>query len=166
MIDIIFQLLIFFLVTLSMGTMEKQAATAAEGEQKENLPNLPGMKNLGEALDIQKGVILVHVDDDKDDKVPGDWIVYLLNNDIPSVEDAKKDSSHSAGPFTWETAIKKVDNELDYARRNEPDNIPRIELRAAYNFNYGYVLDLMKLCYHDEEALRLNEVVFHLARLQ
>lgn len=164
MIDIIFQLLIFFMVTMALGTVQQQAAAAQEGEEQENLPELPGMTDLGEALDITQGTLLLHVADDAEDEVSGDFVVYLLTNEIPTVEDAKKDTTHSAGPFSWETAYKKIaDRMADSRMFGEP--LPRVEMRATKNLPYGSVLDVMNLCYHDDEELRINQVFFRFAKL-
>ena len=164
LIDIIFQLLIFFMITLALGSVQKQATAAQEGEQNEDLPELPGMTDLGEALDITPGILLMHVADDKDSEVKGDLVVYLLSNEIPSLEEARKDSTHSAGPFSWDVAYKKLEKKLSFTRDfNEP--LPRVEMRATKNCPYGYVLDVMNLCYHDDEELRINQVFFRFARL-
>ena len=164
MIDIIFQLLIFFMVVLSVGTFEQQAYAQAEGEEQENLPEMPAMKNLGEAMEITPGSIVIHVDTDKEDKVPGDWIVYLLNDKIPTVDEAKKDSTHSAGPFSWDVAFKKIQTLINNKRFNY-EELPRVDMRAVSKFQYGNVLDVMNLCYSDDEKLRINQVYFRLARL-
>jgi len=164
LIDIIFQLLIFFMLTLALGTVQKQASSQMEGEEKADLPELPGMAELGEALDLTPGSILIHVDEDKDELVRGNIVVYLLNHEIPSIEEAKKDSSHSAGPFTWDEAYTKLEKKLEFAREyDEP--LPRIEMRAFSGTPYGNVLDIMKLCYRDDEDDRINQVYFRFARL-
>lgn len=163
MIDIIFQLLIFFMVTLSLGKVEQRAHAATEGIKKEDIPELPGMKNLGDALDITPGTILIHVERDKKDEVPGEWIVFLLTSKIQTIKDARSDTARTAGPFSWDFAFKKISNELQFKRQyNEP--LPRIEMRAESVFPYGNVLDVMKMCYHDEEKQRINQVFFRLAK--
>jgi len=164
LIDIIFQLLIFFMVTLALGTVEKQATSKMEGEEKEDLPELPGMAGLGEALDITPGTILLHVADDENDEVSGDLVVYMLTHDIQNLEEAKKDSSRSAGPFSWDEAYKRLAKKLEFSRKFNED-LPRVEMRATATTPYGNVLDIMKLCYHDEEELRINQVYFRFARL-
>lgn len=164
LIDIIFQLLIFFMVTLALGTVQKQASAQMEGEMDENLPELPGMSNLGEALEIGPGVLLIHVAPDDEDKVSGDLMVYLLTNDIPNIEEAKKDSTRRAGPFSWDDAFKNVQRQLKFARDySEP--LPRVEMRAFTGTPYGNVLDIMNLCYHDEPKMRIDQVYFRFARL-
>ena len=164
LVDIIFQLLIFFMVTLALGTVQRQAAAQMKGEEKEDLPELPGMSNLGEALDITPGTILIHVADDKEDEVRGEFVVYLLNNEIKSIQDAKKDSTHSVGPFSWDEAYRKVGRKLEFARDfNEP--LPLVEMRAGRNTPYGNVLDIMNLCYHDDPEMRIDQVYFRFARL-
>lgn len=164
MIDIIFQLLIFFMVTMALGTVQQQSSAVQEGEEQENLPDLPGMTDLGEALSISEGILLIHVSDDADDQVKGDLAVYLLTNQIPTVDDAKKDSTRSAGPFSWEVAYAKLEKRMSDSRMfGEP--LPRVEMRATKNMPYGYVLDVMNLCYHDEEELRINQVFFRFAKL-
>ncbi|GEM_PF-1450929 len=164
LIDIIFQLLIFFMITLALGTVTQQASAQMEGELDENLPELPGMSNLGEALDIGPGVILIHVAPDEEDKVSGDIMVYLLNEEIPNVEEAEKDSTRKAGPFSWDVAYKNLQRQLTFARDyNEP--LPRVEMRAYAGTPYGLVLDIMNLCYHDEPEMRIDQVYFRFARL-
>lgn len=164
LIDIIFQLLIFFMVTLALGTVTKQASAQMEGELDENLPELPGMSNLGEALDIGPGVILIHVAPDVDEKVSGDIMVYLLDEKISNIEEAKKDSTRSAGPFSWDDAYKNLQRRLTFIRDyNEP--LPRVEMRAYTGTPYGLVLDIMNLCYHDVPEMRIDQVYFRFARL-
>lgn len=164
MIDIIFQLLIFFMVTMALGTVQQQSTVAQEGEEQENLPELPGMTDLGEALAITEGTLLIHVADDEEDKVRGDLMVYLLTNDIPSIEEANKDSLGTAGPFSWDDAYGKLTKRMSDSRMfGEP--LPRVEMRATKNMPYGYVLDVMNLCYHDDEELRINQVFFRFAKL-
>jgi biopolymer transport protein ExbD len=164
LIDIVFQLLIFFMVTLAMGTVEKQASSKMEGDENENLPELPGMSNLGEALDIAPDMILIHVANDEENKVAGDLVVYLLNKEFPSIEEVEKDSAHTAGPFSWDKAYKKIQKQLKFARDyDEP--LPRVEMRAYTGTPYGNVLDIMNLCYHDEAEKRIDQVYFRFARL-
>jgi len=164
LIDIIFQLLIFFMITLALGSVQEQASAAEEGEEQEDLPELPGMTDLGEALEITQNTLLIHVADDEDDMVKGNLVVYLLNHEIPTVEDARNDSSRTAGPFSWDYAFDKLQREMNSKRMfNEP--LPRVEMRATKSTPYGYVLDVMNLCYHDEEELRINQVFFRFARL-
>ncbi len=164
MIDIIFQLLIFFMVTMALGTVQQQAAAAQQGEEQENLPELPGMTDLGEALDITQGTLLIHVADDEDNEVSGDLIVYFLTHEIPTVDDAKKDTTHTAGPFSWERAYDKFAKKMaDHRMFGEP--LPTVEMRATKNLPYGSVLDVMNLCYHDDEELRINQVFFRFAKL-
>ncbi|RKZ31595.1 hypothetical protein DRQ36_01490 [bacterium] len=164
LIDIIFQLLIFFMVTLALGTVERQARSQSEGKEKEDLPQMPGMVGLGEALDITPGSVLIHVAEDAEDEVKGNLVVYLLNHEIPSVKEAKEDSLHRAGPFSWDVAYSKLERQIRTARTNyEP--MPRVEMRAYEGTPYGKVLDIMKLCYHEEEPMRINQVYFRFARL-
>ncbi|MCK5832196.1 biopolymer transporter ExbD [bacterium] len=164
LIDIIFQLLIFFMVTLAMGTVEQQASAQMEGEMDESLPELPGMSNLGEALEIGPGVILIHAAYDEDNEVAGDIVTYLFTNEISNIEEAKKDSTHSAGPFSWDKAYKKLQKQLTFAR-DYNENLPRVEMRAFKGTPYGNVLDIMNLCYHDEPEMRIDQVYFRFARL-
>jgi len=165
LIDIIFQLLIFFMVTLALGTVERQAHAESEGKEKEDLPQMPGMTGLGEALEVSPETILIHVAEDKEEEVRGDLVVYLLNYEIQSVKDAKEDTLHRAGPYSWNEAYKKLEKKVQFARDfNEP--LPRIEMRAYEETPYGYVLDVMKLCYHDDELYRINQVYFRFAKLK
>ncbi|MCD6501596.1 biopolymer transporter ExbD [bacterium] len=165
LIDIIFQLLIFFMVTMAMGTVEKQASAQMEGEEDESLPELPGMSNLGEALDMGPGVIIIHVAPDDENKVQGDLMVYLLDNKFPTIDEADKDSLHSVGPFSWDVAYRNLKKQLKFARDfNEP--LPRVEMRAYSGTPYGNVLDIMNLCYSDEPEQRIDQVYFRFARLK
>ena len=164
LIDIIFQLLIFFMVTLALGSVQEQASAQQQGEEQADLPELPGMTDLGEALDITSNTLLIHVADDKDDKVRGDLVVYFLTSSYPSVDEAEKDSTHESGPFPWDVAYSKLEKMLSSKRMfNEP--LPCVEMRATKSTPYGYVLDVMNMCYHDEEELRINQVFFRFARL-
>jgi len=165
LIDIIFQLLIFFMVTLALGTIEQRANAESEGIEKEDLPQMPGMTHLGEALNITPETILIHVAEDIDDEVKGDLVVYLLDYETQTIQEAKEDSSHRAGPFSWKKAYQKVAKKIQFAREyNEP--LPRVEMRAYEGTPYGNVLDIMNLCYHEEEAYRINQVYFRFAKLK
>ena len=164
LIDIIFQLLIFFMVALALGTVEQKTRADAEGVEKEDLPQMPGMTRLGEALDIVPETILIHVGEDVDDEVKGDLVVYLLDYETQTIKEAKEDTLHRVGPFSWEKAYQKIAKKLQFARDfNEP--LPRVEMRAYEGTPYGNVLDIMNLCYHSEEDLRINQVYFRFAKL-
>ena len=91
-------------------------------------------------------------------------MVYLLDDKFPTVKDAEQDSLHRAGPFSWEEAYSKLEDQITFAREMfEP--LPRVEMRAYQGTPYGKVLDVMKLCYHDDEELRIDQVYFRFARL-
>jgi len=165
LIDIIFQLLIFFMVTLALGTVQQQAEAQMEGELDEELPELPGMSGLGEALSIAPGVILIHIAPDTEGLVAGDLVVYLLTNQFPNIEEAKKDTvERNSGPFSWEAAYRNLQRRLNFARDyHEP--LPRIDMRAYAGTPYGHILDIMNLCYHDQPEMRIDQVYFRFARL-
>ena len=58
LIDIIFQLLIFFMVTMALGTMEQQANAAVAGAEKKNLPKLPAVEKLATPQEFSEGFLL------------------------------------------------------------------------------------------------------------
>ncbi|MFP4458750.1 MAG: ExbD/TolR family protein [Candidatus Zixiibacteriota bacterium] len=148
MIDIIFQLLIFFLVTLSLGTVQSQSTAEVVGEMKEDVPDLPPMKQLTESeRKLTEGYIL-HIDEDKENQVRGDLVAWIFDPEFPSLAEAKKDSSGNHGPFSLDEAKKRIDELLGthLMMKGEPTSL---KMRAHEDTEYGFVLDIMGICNAD-----------------
>ncbi len=157
MIDIIFQLLIFFLVTLSLGTVQQTSSSDVEGEKKEDLPILPLMAKLSDTSPVTEGFLL-HIDEDKEDKVKGDIVCWILDPTYPTLKEARADSSRGHGPFNLEQCTKKVKRDMETWKMME-GTIPTFGFRAYKDTPFGFVLDLMFHCNQDS----IEVVDFHLA---
>jgi len=151
LIDIIFQLLIFFMVTLALGTMEQQAQAAVKGEEKKDLPKLPPVEKLATPQDLKEGFLL-HIDKIKEKPFNGKLGAYILDPECPTVDDAKKDTTRSHGPFTLKKAKLKLQKliEDEYYRTGRP---PHIEIRAHEETSFGYILDLME--FFDQDSIEV-----------
>lgn len=163
MVDIIFQLLIFFMVTLALGTVNQRATAAVKGEKKEDLPKLPPVERLGAPPEFTDGYLL-HIDKKKkgrEKKIKGDLIAYILDPDVPTPEDARKDSSGGHGPFSLDMGKRKLKKLIEsrIALGEEP---PPLEIRANEKTPYGYILDIMEFCNEDS----IEVVNFHFANVK
>lgn len=151
LIDIIFQLLIFFMVTMALGTLQEQAQAQVKGEEKKNLPKLPPVEKLATPQELKTGYLL-HIDEIKEKPFNGKLGAYILDPNCPTVDEAKKDTTHSHGPFTLKKAKAKLQKliEDEYYKTGEP---PRVEIRAHEKTSYGYILDLMEL--FDQDSIEV-----------
>lgn len=160
MIDIIFQLLIFFMVTLALGTLQQQATAAVKGEMKKDLPKLPPVEKLADAEELKEGFLL-HIDQLKEPPFNGGFGAYILDPECPNVDDAKKDPTRSRGPFTLDKAklVLKQKIESVIFQGEEP---PRLFIRAHKETSYGYILDIMTMC--DQDSIEV--VNFRFAKVR
>jgi len=144
LIDIIFQLLIFFMVTLSLGTLQKQSTAAVKGEEKKDLPKLPPVEKLATPQDITTG-FLFHIDEINEKPFNGDLGAYILDADYPTIEDVKADTFGKHGPFNLKKGKRELQRKIEEIlfATGEP---PRLELRAHKETPFGYILDIMEFC--------------------
>ncbi len=155
MIDIIFQLLIFFLVTLSMGTVQEQASSKVKGEQKVNLPELPPVEKLSDVPELTDGYML-WIEQDKNNKVDGDLAVYILDPIMNNIDDAQKDSSGQYGPFSLQQGSRNLKTKIndEIALGEAP---PPLFIVAHAETPFGFVLDIMRFCNEDSiEAVNFS----------
>ncbi|RKZ35002.1 hypothetical protein DRQ33_00910 [bacterium] len=147
LIDIIFQLLIFFMVTMALGTLQRQAQAAVKGAEKKNLPKLPPVEKLATPQDITTGYLL-HINEINEKPFNGQLGAYILDPEFPTVEDAKKDTLGGHGPFALNVAKAKLQKKIEdeFFRTGEP---PRLEIRAHQKTSFGYILDIMEFCDRD-----------------
>lgn len=147
MIDIIFQLLIFFLVTLAFGTIQTTTAADVPGEMREDVPQLPPMSQLAVTQPLTEGYVL-HVDRNTEGLVRGDFVVFILTPEFPSVEDAIADTLRNHGPFTLEQGKREITSRISdkLYLTGEP---AYLKMRAHEDLNYGFVLDMMSICNAD-----------------
>ncbi len=144
LIDIIFQLLIFFMVSMALGTLQQQANAAVKGEEKKDLPKLPSVEKLATAQELTEGFLL-HIDKITQKPFNGKLGAYILDTKFPSVDDAKADSTHSHGPFELGKAKRILQKKIeDIIFMGEPP--PRLEIRAREDTPFGYILDIMEFC--------------------
>jgi len=148
LIDIIFQLLIFFMVTMALGTLLQQATAAVRGEERKDLPKLPPVEKLASVQDELSEGYLLHINKINEKPFNGKLGAYILDPDISTIRDAKADSTHSRGPFSLEDAKRKIQKKIedDIFMGNPP---PRLELRAHKDTPFGYILDIMEFCDRD-----------------
>ena len=147
LIDIIFQLLIFFMVTMALGTMEQQANAAVAGAEKKNLPKLPAVEKLATPQEFSEGFLL-HINKVNEKPFNGKLGAYILDSDVKTIEDAKKDTTGKHGPFTLKKAKKILEKKIEdeFYTKGEP---PRLEIRAHQDTPFGYILDIMEFCDRD-----------------
>lgn len=144
LIDIIFQLLIFFMVTMALGTLQEQAAAAVKGEEKKDLPKLPPVEKLATPQEISEGFLL-HIDELNEKPFNGELGAYILDPECPSVDDARGDSLGRHGPYTLGKAKRELQKRIeDMIFRGEPP--PRLEIRAHQKTPFGDILDIMEFC--------------------
>ncbi len=160
LIDIIFQLLIFFMVTMALGTLQQQAAAAVKGQEKKNLPKLPSVEKLATAQELTEGFLL-NVDKINEKPFNGTLGAYILDKDCPSIDDAQADSSHSHGPFELGKAKRLLQKKIeDIIFMGEPP--PRLQIRAREDTPFGYILDIMEFC----DADSIEVVSFRFANIK
>lgn len=160
MIDIIFQLLIFFLVTLSLGTVQDRASSEVTGEMQEQLPQLPPVSKLSDTRTLTDGYLL-HIDEDKDDKVDGDLIAWILDPDYPSLDDVQKDNTGEHGPFSLKDAGRRLRKKIE-DRIYLGEDPPPLQVRAHEKTPYGFILEIMTFCNEDS----IETVDFHFANVK
>ena len=160
MIDIIFQLLIFFLVTLALGSVQEKASAEIKGEMQEDLPQLPPVEKLSDPTAFTDGFLL-QVIEDKEDDVDGKFALWILDPLYPSVLEAKADSSGTHGPYSLKRGFRTI-------RKRVEDKIllgeapPPLSIRAHEETPYGYILEIMSFCNQDS----IETVDFRFARVR
>ncbi len=155
LIDIIFQLLIFFMVTMSLGTMETRAIQRVKGKMEENLPALPEMEKLSEVENVPTGLLL-HTEVEKEGKNAGKLVAYILDQMVPSIEEAKKDTLHTHGPWLLKEAKKRFKRRLDDIFYMG-ETMPTVEIRAHKDTDFGFILDVMNYASADSvEAVKFR----------
>jgi len=142
LIDIIFQLLIFFMVTMAVGTMQQQANAAVAGAEKKNLPKLPPVEKLATPQEFSSGFLL-HINKINEKPFNGELGAYILDSDVATVDDAKKDSTGKHGPYTLKKAKGILEKRIEniFFTTGEP---PRLEIRAHKDTPFGYILGIME----------------------
>ncbi len=160
LIDIIFQLLIFFMVTMALGTLQQQAAAAVKGEEKKELPKLPPVEKLATPQELTEGFLL-HVDKIQKPPFNGKLGAYILDPQCPTVKDAEADSLHRHGPFTLAKAKRELQRRIEEKIfMGEPP--PRLEIRAHKDTPFSFILDVMEFC----DADSIEVVGFRFANIK
>jgi len=151
MIDIIFQLLIFFMVSLALGTMETQTADAVKGEEQKDIPALPPMEKISSPQELTTGFLL-HVDKVKEKPFNGTLGVYILDPSAPTLEDAQKDSLKRHGPYDLKRGSAELQKRIEDVIYQTGVR-PRLEIRADKETPFGYILEVMEFCDQDSIAV-------------
>ena len=148
LVDIIFQLLIFFMVTMALGTMLQQSAAQVVGQEKKDLPKLPAVEKLASVdWEVSEGYLL-HIDRLQKPPFNGDLAAYILDPAVPTVKEAEAESSHAHGPFPLDKAKRILQRRIEEEifMGNPP---PHLEIRAHEDTPFGYILDIMEFCDRD-----------------
>ncbi|MBN2542407.1 hypothetical protein JXI42_06030 [bacterium] len=158
LIDIIFQLLIYFMVTLALGTVSQKASAQVKGMMKEDLPQLPEVGKLADVGPLIDGFLL-HVDRAKTGRYKGELVGYILDEECQSLERAQKDSTQDRGPFRLDDAKRRLQRKVEdlIFLGERPKNI---ELRVHEETEFGFILDIMDFCDKDS----IETVVFHFSK--
>ncbi len=151
LIDIIFQLLIYFMVTMAIGTAQKRAAERLAGQEMQAIPSLPSVPRLAEIPEKLEG-FLFHVDIAQKGKYKGKMVGYILDEHVPTIEDAEKDTLFRHGPWLLPKAKKKLRDKIEEVIFLE--NIrPPLTIRANENVEFGDILDILEFCDRDSILL-------------
>ncbi|MBN1756246.1 biopolymer transporter ExbD [bacterium] len=158
LIDIIFQLLIYFMVTLALGTVTQKASAQVKGSEREDLPQLPTVSKLADVSPLLDSYLL-HVDRAKQGKYRGELVGYILDAQYSSIKEAERDSLGEHGPWPLEQAKqilkKRVEDKIFLGEKPS-----QIELRIHEETKFGYILDIMDFCDKDS----IETVVFHFSK--
>ncbi|MGB9561916.1 MAG: ExbD/TolR family protein [bacterium] len=147
--DIIFQLLIYFLVTMAMGTVQRRATISAEAKEAQALLELPKVEKLQETTEKFQG-FLIHITTGKKGPLKGKWIGYVLDEEVSTIDDAEKDTINFAhGPWELRIAKAKLQKRIEDAIFLSGGKKPQLTIRAAEKTEFGEILDILEFCDKD-----------------
>jgi len=158
LIDIIFQLLIYFMVTMVMGTAQKRATERLSGQEMQAIPNLPAVPKLAEVPEKIEGLVF-HVDIATKGRYAGQMVSYILDAKHPTIEDVEKDTLADKGPWPLSKGKRELQERVEdeIFKEGKP---PALTIRAHRQVKFGDILDILAFCDVDS----INQVSFRFTR--
>lgn len=158
--DIIFQLLIYFMVTMAMGTVQRRATISEEAKEAQALLELPKVSKLQETPDRFEG-LLIHITIGKKGLLKNKWIGYILDEKVSTIDEAEKDTINFAhGPWELRIAKAKLQKRIEDEIFLSGGKKPQLTIRAAEQTEFGDILDILEFCDKDS----ITQVTFRLLR--
>jgi len=140
------------MVTMAMGTVQRRATTEAKEKEAQALLELPRVSKLAETSDQFEGY-LIHITTAKKGPLKGQWIGYILDKEVSTIDDAEKDTLfHRHGPWPLKVAKQKLQKVIEDEIFISGGKRPTLTIRAAEKAEFGDILDILEFCDKDSIA--------------